>query len=191
MKGETSVSKENGSSHSDTCLVCMETSHYWGIGQCGHSEICAKCHYRLRSKQQNLHCSLCKHLNMFMLIVKTEEREKVASIAYSYLKEPKDLIEYSSAAIHFTTSDLLNEFEMYIAAQCPACSEKFVHPETFKLHLAEQHRLYLCEVCVAQRPVLLSQQTIYNRPELARHLREGEIDPEGDQLLMYHPQCQV
>lgn len=175
----------------ETCLVCMEPSEFWGVGECGHSEICAKCHFRLRSKQQNLHCSLCKQINTTLLIVKTEQRAEYTGPGANRLSSPGDFVEYSTASVHFISTIALREFELHIAAECPACKEKFVHPETYKMHLAQEHRLYLCEVCVVQRPVLLSQQRVYNRLELARHLQEGEIDPECDQLLMYHPQCQV
>ncbi len=40
------------------------------------------------------------------------------------------------------------------------------------------------------RPILLSEQTIYDTDEIRRHINEGDTD-ENENLLLYHPGCEV
>ena len=40
------------------------------------------------------------------------------------------------------------------------------------------------------RPILLSDQNLYDYEQLRQHLDEGDVD-ENENLLIYHPMCEV
>lgn len=85
------------------CIICCEKHDLFGVGQCGHNSICAKCHYKMRAKQQNLHCGYCKDLNHYLLI--TDDMQA---------KLPEDietLIEYKEGAIYFPSPEIKQRFE--------------------------------------------------------------------------------
>lgn len=120
---------------SKECIICTERIELFGIGQCGHSCICAKCHLKLRSKQQNLHCVYCKDLNQFLMVT-DDCSDKIPDDPYS-------LAEFREGCIFFKNYDVKVKFEESIAAKCPCCSEKFKHEDTFKEHLKDKHWRYL------------------------------------------------
>ena len=163
------------------CIVCTERSELWGVGQCGHNNICAKCHYRMRAKQQNLHCGYCKNLNEHILIASN------SSVSFAGVQ---GLIEYREGAIYFKDADTLKLFELSISCRCQCCSEKFLQVEEYKQHLRLNHWLMLCEVCLVYRPTLLSEQAVFDRIGLDKHMTQGEFD-ENENLLVFHPHCEV
>ena len=46
------------------------------------------------------------------------------------------------------------------------------------------------EICVDHRPILLSEQILYDFEQLKQHMEDGDRD-ENENLLIYHPYCEV
>ena len=69
----TSIVENINSSIRDVCLVCFQdTLHFQrAVAPCGHDDICAQCHIRLRSLHNDKKCPICKSDNA-MLVVDTE-----------------------------------------------------------------------------------------------------------------------
>lgn len=59
-----------------------------------------------------------------------------------------------------------------------------------KKHLKESHKRYLCELCVENSVILLSEQKLFTKNQLNLHNREGDYD-ENDNLILKHPYCVV
>lgn len=117
------------------CIICCEHLELFGVGQCGHNSICARCHYKMRAKQQNLHCGYCKELNQHMLITD--------SIEARMPEDPDVLIEYKEGAIYFPSILIKRMFEELMTNKCPFCNMKFDDVNLYKKHLREKHWQYL------------------------------------------------
>lgn len=117
------------------CIICTERMDLFGIGQCGHSCICARCHFKMRAKQQNLNCVYCKELNQYLLIT-DDAADRLPADPYS-------LVEFREGCIFFKNYDVKARFEALIASKCPCCPERFDQATEFKEHLKERHWRYL------------------------------------------------
>lgn len=58
-KSKKDPNPSESSSEPEACLICIEEIELYGISPCGHNQICAQCHYQLRSKQK-YECTFCK-----------------------------------------------------------------------------------------------------------------------------------
>lgn len=132
---------------SQDCIICLEEITLYGIGHCGHSNICARCQYKLRVKQQKLECGYCKKLNQFMLVTPDKLSPAVKAIerAERSGNPPEGLIEYREGSIFFESQALQDQFEETICCVCPYCPTKtvFLDAEEYKNHLVNQHWRFL------------------------------------------------
>lgn len=164
------------------CIVCCEPITLFGIGECGHKSTCARCLYKMRAKQQNLHCTLCKELCQTLLIT-DDPKEKLP-------KDVTTLIEYKDGLVFFSSARVKELFEKNIACKCMDCGQMFIEASEYKTHLETQHFKYLCSVCLVHRPILLSEQKTFYLDGLHRHMNEGDTD-ENENLILFHPYCEV
>lgn len=69
MTTPTSLEGNDDSSSSDMCLVCIHDVRYHrAISPCGHNDICALCHLRLRRLHGDKRCPICKADNLTLVI---------------------------------------------------------------------------------------------------------------------------
>lgn len=57
--------------------------------------------------------------------------------------------------------------------KCPSCSESFPTSKKLVAHLQSAHKLFMCELCVENRTIFLSEQVVYSKTELEAHLRKS------------------
>ena len=122
------------------CVICCVDSPLFGIGRCGHNEVCALCHYKLRVKQNNIACGLCKANNEEIVITDEEQ------LGF----EDFDLdtcIEYSQGSIYFGSESAKRQFESLISTKCPVpnCPEHDLEltSVSYKKHLRDKHKKYV------------------------------------------------
>jgi hypothetical protein len=126
---------------SASCAVCTEKIEMFGLGQCDHKEVCAMCVYKMRVKQGQISCAICKANNEAVII--TDDWKKNF--------EDYDLdtcIEHSQGSLYLPTDAQKHKFEMIISSRCPfpECADSirpFREPLQYKKHLKERHQRYL------------------------------------------------
>ncbi len=66
----------------------------------------------------------------------------------------------------------------------------FASLRTLKAHLSTHHKRSLCEVCLEGRKVFLAEQIAYTKPELDRHMKQGDLDGAmAESGFKGHPEC--
>ena len=123
------------------CCICAGDLELFGIGPCGHKDTCALCHYKLRTKQSRLECSVCNQLNELLIITDDSHRE-----FKDY--DLEDCIEFEEGEIFFPSEATKRKFEMAICNKCPfsECEETgktFNSYLEYKKHLSSRHKKYL------------------------------------------------
>eukprot|EP00878_Enallax_costatus_P026351 GHUV01028280.1.p1 GENE.GHUV01028280.1~~GHUV01028280.1.p1 ORF type:complete len:820 (+),score=339.54 GHUV01028280.1:679-3138(+) len=59
-----------------------------------------------------------------------------------------------------------------------------------KRRMMEQHRLQFCDLCIKGRKVFISEQMLYTKPDLHRHLKTGDdAGPLAESGFKGHPLC--
>ena len=70
---------------------------------------------------------------------------------------------------------------------CPKCKPRRVLRSKKELssHLTREHDLYLCGVCLRDRPVFLSEQVCMSKADLTVHMLKGDSQTH----MKGHPKC--
>lgn len=123
------------------CNICMEPLEMIGLGRCNHKLTCALCHFKMRTKQDKMECTVCKALNEHIII--TDDFEACFN---SF--DLDDCLEYSEGNLYFPTEEHKQQFELLICNKCPfpECDGARLHlhtPQEYKRHLKERHNKYL------------------------------------------------
>ena len=58
-----------------------------------------------------------------------------------------------------------------------------------KKHLKDTHHRMLCEICVDNRALILSEQKLFRPDEQKSHIWNGDFDEENN-LIFLHPYCE-
>lgn len=77
-------------------------------------------------------------------------------------------------------------------AAVPPPGPPFASLDKLQAHLRSAHKQVLCSVCLVGRRVFVSQQALYSRASLERHLRSGQPDAAnalGAAGFAGHPRC--
>lgn len=62
--------------------------------------------------------------------------------------------------------------------------------EELRTHLEDAHNRLVCQICIKHRALVLSEQKLYTKANLGKHLKDGDFDEEGT-LVFLHPFCDV
>lgn len=123
------------------CSVCTESVELIGIGRCGHSTICALCHYKLRALQNNIKCGMCNANNEMIVITDDPSQD------FEHFDIDK-CIEFNKGELYFPSENLMQRFEKLTSTKCPfpECADThktFTEVIQYKKHLRERHKKYL------------------------------------------------
>ena len=122
-----------------TCSICVEDTAFFGIGKCNHKNICAQCHFKMRSKG-DLKCSFCKEENTLMIIT-SDLKKTFDSFDRSSLLEFQDC-----NTIFADSSSTLEALVELTSVRCPveSCNSKpFPNLIFYKKHLKDKHRSFV------------------------------------------------
>lgn len=171
------------------CLICCEKQAFMTIGKCGHVNNCLECSFKFRSDQKNQKCIYCNTLTDKVVVIPNTESH--------YSKNFSDFesmrLTHFDHGIYFhdhATRDACQKLKR-LTCPMPNCKDKdrqFYDIEQLKEHVRKQHRRYFCDLCLKHRKLLVSQQKIYRKEELKKHLEQGDFDSEGA-LTFMHPHC--
>ena len=100
---------------------------------------CAKCHYIMRAKQQNIDCVLCKAKNVSLVV--SESQTFSVEDTQNFSQFPA----YHEGEIYFENFHTKKLFEELIGCKCPYCGlkEYFTRGADFLDHLTKEHGKFL------------------------------------------------
>jgi hypothetical protein len=185
-------------SSSEMCLVCADEMVYATIGACQHP-ICSICALRIRFKSKDKSCVVCKaHMeSMLVYEASTIETGDAAHIhtsisgsvnpgnkSSSYFEIFLTLFKSKNIYVgivfdpvcglyFYNCSQHSRQLQNMRSTKCPSCSESFPTQKKLLAHLQSSHKLFMCELCVENRTVFLSEQVVYSKAELEVHLRKS------------------
>ena len=92
--------------------------------------------------------------------------------------------------IVYETQQIKKKVKELLEHKCCLCTEEQQSFSIFSLlrsHMKKVHQLYYCDLCVDHLQKFSHERKAYNRPDLARHRRIGDVD---DTSHKGHPLCQ-
>ncbi|KAL0919028.1 hypothetical protein M5K25_011095 [Dendrobium thyrsiflorum] len=198
----------------DCCAVCAETLEWVAYGSCGHRELCSTCVVRLRFILGDRHCCICKTDCPTVFVTKALGNFTEAKSDFSEFLSGVSEGQHGKYWYHEVSQAYFDDVDHYriIRAMCRlSCSicdnneadqksdvsnrrNKFRNIEQLKGHLYHQHKMFMCSLCLEGRKVFISEQKLYNRSQLRRHISSGDSEVDGSESerggFAGHPICE-
>lgn len=193
------------------CMICYSACAHKerGIAPCGHDDVCASCHIRLRSLLSDKKCPICKAENQQIIVDADPDPE---------VNEHKNFEQYekwgNDIGPNHTFRDDIGMFfpvEYYATKVTPLFSFRCgVHqchfendssesnsPSTLKAlqsHLATAHSppLQICQLCITHKRDFISRLPRFTANQLKDHNKYGDIKVKGTaagKANKGHPMC--
>lgn len=171
------------------CLICCEKAEFLTKGTCVHANTCLECSYKHRSDPKNHMCIVCKKPTEKVFVIPNQP-EWLNRSFQELARHKKSEFIYGMWSLNGISDKACAALK---SLHCPVknCREAhhpFVDLEALKRHMKEKHRRYFCELCLKHRILLVEEQQIYSKAQLARHMEEGDLSPEGE-VISIHPKC--
>ncbi|KAL4444334.1 hypothetical protein ABPG75_012071 [Micractinium tetrahymenae] len=187
----------------DLCIVCAEPLQYAAYAECGHKDACSKCVLRLRSVLKDQRCVYCQVPGEAVFVTRFmgDYTETVAPDEFAALpgRAKRGELQYlESAQAYFDGAAHFRELSSLCSYTHPrvwqdnpdAPHKTFASLKALKAHLQQQHKLQFCDICLEGRKVFISEQQVYTKGELERHLRGGDVEgPMAVSGFKGHPEC--
>ncbi|KAE8685169.1 xyloglucan endotransglucosylase/hydrolase protein 33 precursor [Hibiscus syriacus] len=193
----------------DSCAVCADNLEWVAFGTCGHRDVCSTCVARLRFLCNERSFCICKTESNVIFVTKA---------LGDYTRNISDLSVFPSQAregrtglywYHEDTQAFFDDVDHYKVIKamcrlsCNVCDQSrdrvkrqgnFRNIEHLKGHLFHMHRLIMCSLCLEGRKVFISEQKLYSRAQLDRHIKNGDSEVDGTESerggFMGHPNCE-
>ena len=190
------------------CLICFDDlSKCRGIAPCGHSEICATCHLRLRYLHNDKKCPICKAKNERIIV---DEDNNVAFVDGDDIENEVRFKKYedyeqwgddigtnytyrSDVQMFFTKVYHENVVVPLFSMDCgvSGCRDHlFINnkqPKKLYNHLKSKHGKQMCHLCVDHKRDFISALPRMSIAELKKHECNGDGVASG---FRGHPLCQ-
>ena len=189
----------------ECCVICAEPLQFVAYGPCGHRDACAECVARLRFVMDDKRCVICQQQcpRVFATRAMGDYTETIGEAGFAALPDrvrARELWHDKKLDMFFDDHATCRKIKDLRGLQCAACVsaaggdaegvEQHHSLKQLKAHLRERHQLFHCGVCLEGRKVFVSQQLLYTKSQLERHMRggAGEVDePLGG--FAGHPWC--
>jgi len=167
------------------CLICFDdVAGCRAKTPCGHNEICAQCHVRLRFLHSDKKCPICKSVND-RIIVDKDYNDSGEFKAYDEYEQWGDdigsnYIFRSDVDMFFTKEYHENVVTDLFSFDCgiPDCKDhKFKNNKQLKklfAHLRVSHKRFLCQLCVDNKRDFVSSMPRMTASELRKHESNGD-----------------
>lgn len=210
-------SKQSTSYHA-TCLVCYrdDLPQHRAISPCGHDDVCAQCHLRLRALHGTYACPICKTLNEKLIVDVDDSQISVpdpdinsdhSSTLHHKLFEHYEMwgddlgpnfVYREDVGMFFPLSYYRSHVLSLFSFQCkePRCTflgaPEASNDQTANClrklqdHLRSKHSLTLCNLCVENKMDFVSCLPRFTPSQLKDHESKG--DTNG--AFKGHPLCE-
>lgn len=198
----------------DCCAVCADPLVWVGYGSCGHRDVCSTCVVRLRFVLSDRRCCICK--TECSTIFVTRALGSFTESKQNFSEFPADATEgqHGKYWYHEDSQAFFDDVDHYrmMSAMCRlACSicdnnagdlrrgsskggHNFKSIQQLKGHLYNQHRVFMCNLCLEGRKVFISEQKLYTLSQLKQHESTGALEVDGSESerggFTGHPMCE-
>jgi hypothetical protein len=180
----------------DYCLICANPLHYCAVGMCEH-DICSVCALRIRIKNKDKACAICKQELPFMVVYQmsaTGQRQQFTSFNINEdAPAPGVDVEHQSSMYFVNCHEHFRKMSDMRSIICPvtSCGGRFSAESHLLHHLKTAHQLHLCLLCLENRPLFISEQQLYTKSQLSQHLNAppGTLTGAGGDKTAGHPMC--
>jgi hypothetical protein len=171
----------------DECLICCQRSDLFGIGSCLHPA-CMECSIRMRIFGESNICPQCRSPNETLYFVSAPK-------SWDNFQLPKQRVPHADEQkyqIRFESDYAVHCYESYMAHNCHVCAKRGDEHSSFptfaalRQHMGQVHQLSFCHICCENLNILTKDRKTYTKPELQRHMKEGD---KGDDGIRGHPTC--
>uniref|UniRef100_A0A383VLU4 RING-type E3 ubiquitin transferase n=1 Tax=Tetradesmus obliquus TaxID=3088 RepID=A0A383VLU4_TETOB len=180
----------------DLCLVCADSLDYAGFGPCGHKDCCSRCVARLRFVMEDSKCMICKQEcpQVFFTRYMGDYTEGLAPDEFQDLParaRAREVWELPEVAGYFDDQDHYKAIKSLCSYTHPMLpGAVFGNLNSLKRKLTEAHKLHFCDLCIKGRKVFISEQVLYSKSDLERHMRTGDDEgPMAESGFKGHPLC--
>ncbi|CAM0880740.1 unnamed protein product [Alopecurus aequalis] len=200
----------------DACAVCAEPLEWVAYGVCGHREVCSTCVARLRFVLRDQRCCLCMtHCPAVFVTKALGDRTKLISdfstLPSSGEGRAGEYWYHEGTQVWFDDVEQYKTVRAMCQISCTVCKDntsrgnkgskaskakhkkKIGSIEQLKGHLFDHHQLYMCDLCLDGRKVFSCEQKIYTRPQLNKHIKNGDSEVDGSKVerkgFVGHPVC--
>lgn len=118
----------------------------------------------------------------------------MVSRSQSEMPSPATLRTYrrlDSSNVTFDDPALYEEMTALLRLRCPECLQLADNVSALRRHVEEAHNNTICVTCCKGRKVFPSEQKLYERHQISKHLSEGDrADAKsGFSGIAAHPRC--
>ncbi|KAJ9455916.1 E3 ubiquitin-protein ligase hel2 [Diplonema papillatum] len=173
----------------DTCIFCAEETKIWGKLDCGHHNACWKCVLKLRYKTSDESkaklCQQCQQPSdgVYLFEDDADQDNAEAPVVDRIWQD----VVCESEKIRENVSYLRDLF-------CPKWEQcktydAFRSMVDLKQHLDREHGLQFCGICLAHRPLFLSEQTLFTKAQFKKHESTDQRADSDPSNFYGHPPC--
>lgn len=190
-------------SMSEECGICYEEFTIAATTSCLHT-VCYSCFLRNRVLCGRKSCLLCSDLIKNAIIYKKESlsQEEIQKQLNHNHRYKNYEARYISRYHAIVTTDVMGAVNLLDLPPCPVCGHHPNNKHDLQEHVRKEHELEYCRVCVANKPSFMSDQLVYNRESLRKHLAQHpqcplcrkpqyDNDTYKDHLLTDHHRCEI
>lgn len=196
------------------CTICSDEVAFLAVGTCNHP-ICSLCSLRLRFKNKNDDCAICKA--KLSVVVVYDCRTRPGEVRFSDLGDPdtaEDIfdgppmpgtqIDSSNRMVYLDCRDHFVSLTSFKRLVCPCvesnCSYEAASHSSLIQHLNSAHNgLTMCSLCLENRPLFLHEHELMTKKELQAHMAGQEKSADSSYFLHNshankfttgHPKCE-
>eukprot|EP00873_Tetraselmis_striata_P040719 jgi/Tetstr1/460983/TSEL_006135.t1 len=170
----------------ECCFICAEPLEWLAYGPCGHKEACSKCVMRMRFVLKDTRCVMCQQEAPAVLVTRalgsftaSAPPEVFSSLSHKNSREKgyhclRSIDAYFDDQDHFQHMRRMCSFSHPAASSTDGANRTFPNLKELKKHLLSVENLHFCDLCVENRKVFISEQQLYTKADLNRHLNRGD-----------------
>ncbi len=183
------------STNQDYCIVCAEHVEFTAYGPCGHKDTCSKCVMRLRTVIKDDRCVYCQQpcSRVFVTRYAGDYTKSLSKDDFDHLEREygdcciKEAQAYFDDASHCEGLKSMCRFSHPLIAD----GKRFTSLKSLKQELKASRNAQFCPICLEGRKVFISEQLLYTKNQLSKHLKQGDDDGPMSRSTGFkgHPEC--
>lgn len=165
------------------------------VSHCDHP-ICSVCAVRLRLKQKDKNCVVCKQRNDITIVFAGKDIRCFKSFGIvDFSPYPHAISDERMGIVFFKCPEQHRKLDVLSSISCPICNkgQRFPSFDSLQKHCRGIHSKQFCKLCYENRPVFISELEFYNvgKTEFESHMNSppGALVGAGGNKVGGHPQC--
>jgi hypothetical protein len=150
----------------------------------------------MRIKNKDKNCAICKQELRYMIVYNLASEGRKSFFDFGITEDsprPGIDVEHQSSLYFVNCNKHFSEMCDKRSIICPveSCTGRFALEAHLLHHLKSSHALHLCGLCLANRPLFLSEQQLYTKSQLNTHMNAppGSISGVSGDKNVGHPIC--